>query len=82
MQVAPPVGQNWNQFKLHYMLAKFGTNAGGATCWSNLELIQVTHIQLAKFGTNASGIHFRFFSTGHFSPHKKYMFFSQKKSTK
>ena len=33
MQVAPPGG--------HYMLAKFGTNAGGATWWSNFELIQV-----------------------------------------
>ena len=26
---------------LHYMLAKFGTNSGGITWWSNFELIQV-----------------------------------------
>ena len=31
IQVPPPGGQNWNQCKLHYMLAKFGTNTGGAT---------------------------------------------------
>ena len=50
------------------MLAKFGTNAGGATWWSNLELIQVEphafgqiwnqckwHYMLAKSGTNTSG---------------------------
>ena len=58
MQVAPPGGQNWNQFELHYMLAKFGTNSDGITWWSNFELIQVEPHQLAKFGTNASGILF------------------------
>ena len=50
MQVAPPGAQNWNQCKLYYRLAKFGTNASDATC--------VTTIQLAKFETNASGILF------------------------
>ena len=28
MQVTPPDGQNWNQCKLHYMLAKF--SGGGS----------------------------------------------------
>ena len=41
MQVAPPGCQNWNQCKLRYMLAKFGTNASGATYCSIFELIQV-----------------------------------------
>ena len=37
------------------MLANFGTNASGATWWSNFELIQVEPHTMAKFGTNASG---------------------------
>ena len=31
------------------MLAKFGTNAGGATWWSNFELIQVETMQVAFY---------------------------------
>ena len=41
MQAAPPGGQTWNQCKGHYMLAKFGTNTSGTTCWPNLEPMQV-----------------------------------------
>ena len=44
MQAAPPGGQTWNQCKGHYMLAKFGTNTSGTTCWSNLELMQVVFL--------------------------------------
>ena len=38
MQATPPGGQAWNQCKWHYMLAKFGTNTSGTTCWPNLEV--------------------------------------------
>ena len=31
------------------MLAKFGTNAGGTTWWSNFELIQVEPMQVAFY---------------------------------
>ena len=40
------------------MLANFGTNASGATWWSNFELIQVEPHTIDQFGTNASGILF------------------------
>ena len=61
MQIAPSGGQIGTN-ALHYMLAKFETNSGGITWWSNFQLIQVTwgttYVQWAKFGTNASGILF------------------------
>ena len=43
MQMSPSGGQFWNQCKLHYMLAKFGTDAGVATWLSFLagEISQV-----------------------------------------
>ena len=44
MQAAPPGDQTWNQCKWHYMLAKFGTNTSGTTCWSNLEPMQVVFL--------------------------------------
>ena len=40
MQIAPSGGQIGTN-ALHYMLAKFETNSGGITWWSNFQLIQV-----------------------------------------
>ena len=42
MQVAPPVGQIWNQFWWHHLVVKFWTNTSGTTYnWPNLEPMQV-----------------------------------------
>ena len=40
------------------MLAKFGTNSGGITWWSNFELIQVEPHTFGQIWTNTSGILF------------------------
>jgi len=66
-RVAPSGGQFCNQCKWRHLVAKFGTNASGAICWPNLQLMQVApsggqickqckwrHL-VAKFSTNASG---------------------------
>ena len=46
MQVAAPDGQNWNQCYLHYMLAKFGTNSGGITWWSNCGQVVLEKVRI------------------------------------
>ena len=70
MQVAPSGGQNWNQCKWRYLVAKSVTNAGGATWWcKKQQYIQATQVApqggqiynqctwchlMAKIGTNTS----------------------------
>ena len=72
MQVAPSGGQNWNQCKWRYLVAKSVTNAGGATWWcKKQQYIQATQVApqggqiynqctwchlMAKIGTNTSYI--------------------------
>ena len=48
MQVAPSGGQICNLCKLCHLVAKFVTDASGATWWPNLESMQVAFYSLAE----------------------------------
>ena len=56
MQVMQPGGQICNICKCCHLMANFGTNASGATWWTNFEPMQVVYMQIGNCHKGTSSL--------------------------
>ena len=76
MQVAPFVGQIWNQFWWHHLLVKFWTNTSGTTySWPNLETMQVAFYLAGEITQVKESIPWVLCASGNVFHHKGFIIF-------